>query len=82
MICEVVRVWPGEKRTTVIARDEADGREKSCYVWLDTAKGALVAALCERIEKTPQRVVLTVKPKHRHFGYEIEDAELVPEAAA
>lgn len=82
MLARIRKVWPGAQRTTVIAIDDADQREKCCYVWLSSEHGRDVASLCERVEQNghglnDQRVVLTVRPKSR-FGYEIEDAELLP----
>lgn len=82
MICRIRRVWPGDKRTTVIAIDQADHREKSCFVWMTSPKGQLIASLCERLEQngqgmSEQQIVLTVKPQTM-WGREIEDAELLP----
>lgn len=85
MIVTIRRVWPGEKRTTIIAIDQADQREKSCFVWMDTPKGQFIASLCQRLENngrgmSEQQVVLTVRPKTR-WGYQIDDAELLPAEA-
>lgn len=83
MIARIRRVWPGDIRTTVIAIDEADRREKTCYVWTNTAKGQLLASVCAVAEGnggglSDQRVVLQVAPPIRRWGYEIEEAELMP----
>lgn len=90
MVCTIRRVWPGEKRTAVIVIDRADTKEKYCFVWTDSDKGQEIARLCDqacqsgevgvprlRPELVGAQIVLTVKPKHRYFGYEIEDAEVM-----
>lgn len=83
MIAQIRRVWPGDHVTTVIVIDHADQRRKRCFVSLDTPTGQFIASLCERVEQnghglSPQPMVLTVKPKDRYYGYEIEAAELLP----
>lgn len=83
MVARIRRVWPGETLTVIIVVDDADAREKRCFVWMRGSKGPLIASLCERVENnghglSEQRVVLTTKPPTRR-GYEIEEAELVPQ---
>jgi hypothetical protein len=87
LVANIRRVWSGDKRATIIAIDAEDGREKACFVWTDTTHGQLIASLCARLENngggmSPQQIALTVKPKHKHFGYEIEAAELIPTEAS
>lgn len=87
MLATVKHVWPGRARVTVIVEDRGDHRVKSCFVWTDTSTGQLIASLCDRVSQgelgAPRSadrgrvVVLTVKPKHAYYGFEIEAAELL-----
>lgn len=80
MIAEIRRVWPGEKRTTIIAKDMADGKEQMCYVFLP--EGQFIAALCQNASWNgviqPPAIVLTLEPKTQ-WGYKITGAELMAE---
>lgn len=91
MVAQIRRVWPGLQRSTIIAIDQDDLREKECYVWMTqkdgsiNASGQLIASLCLEIENngaglSERTVMLRVKPKTR-YGYEIE-AAWVPETAS
>lgn len=82
MIATVIAVWPSLLRTTVIVADQADGRKKSCFVWMRGTMGPWLASLCLTAESNgrpdgKRQIALTVKPR-TDYGYEIEDAELVP----
>lgn len=92
MVATIHHLWPGERRVTVMAEDHADHRLKTCFVWTTTPTGQWIASLCARASAkgelgqpvSPERgtpVVLTVKPKDRYYGYEIEAAELLPPEA-
>lgn len=60
MLALISRVWPGDKRMTVIALDQADHIEKTCYVWTDTDAGRQIADRCEVAEiNGRQRIALT-----------------------
>lgn len=75
MIATIVRVWPGRVWTTVLARDHADGKVKTCRIWMGEDLGPWMASLCQQ---ATGRVVLTVCPPFEG-QMEIQDAELMPE---
>lgn len=76
MIVTIQKVWPGEKRTDIIVRDQADGKIKECYVFIP--EGQFIAALCQTGVGNDRPLVLTVEPL-TYWGYKIVEAELMPE---
>jgi len=76
MVADIINLYPGRRRTTVLAKDHADGTVKGCYIDMRDDIGPWMASLCKRATGP---VVLTVSPRDQ-WGFEITDAELLPQA--